>query len=98
MQVNLNGATPDPILSQKNNETPAQASQVAGQNGNDTATLSLGQDQTGALVSQTMATPDMRLDKIEALRQSISSGDYKIEPDKIADAMLNESAKTESGS
>ena len=64
MQVNLNGATPDPILSQKNNESPAQASQAAPGNSDDTATLSLGQDQTGALVSQTMATPDMRLDKI----------------------------------
>ena len=98
MQVNLNGATPDPILSQEKSQTTAPAPGAGHEQGDDKATLSSGQDQTATLVSQTMATPNMRLDKIEALRQAINSGEYKIEPDKIADAMLNDSAKVGSGS
>jgi len=93
MQVNLNGTTPDPILSQKQSQTTSPAPQVSQEQGADKATLSSGQDQTATLLSQAMATPDVRLDKIEALRQAINSGEYKIEPDKIADAMLNDSAK-----
>ena len=98
MQVNLNGATPDPILSQGKSETTAPAPGVSLEQRDDKATLSSGQDQTATLVSQTMATPEIRLDKIDALRQAINSGEYKIEPDKIADAMLNDSTKVGSGS
>lgn len=98
MQVNLNGATPDPILSQKKNEATESASEVRHEQANDKATLSLGQDKTGTLVSEAMTAPEIRLQKVEALRQAISSGEYKIEPDKIAAAILQESDKTKSGS
>jgi len=43
-----------------------------------------------SLVSQALATPAVRQDKIDALRQSIASGDYKVDADKIASALIGE--------
>jgi len=91
MKVDLNGVTPDPILTHQKNE-PAQASHVQPQ-AEDQATLSASRDSISTLTSQAMATAETRQDKIEALRQSVSSGQYKIEPEKIAEAILQESGK-----
>jgi negative regulator of flagellin synthesis FlgM len=98
MKVNLNGTTPDPIISQQGNRSSAQAPNVGYEHDQDKATLSLGQDNIAALTSQAMATSDIRQEKVAALRQAISSGQYKVEPEKVAEAMLQESANTKSGS
>jgi flagellar biosynthesis anti-sigma factor FlgM len=36
-----------------------------------------------------MSVPQIRQDKVEALRQSIQNGEYRVEPEKIAQAILN---------
>ena len=41
-----------------------------------------------ALSAQVLQFPEVRQDKVESLRQQIASGEYKIDPKKIADAML----------
>jgi negative regulator of flagellin synthesis FlgM len=38
------------------------------------------------------ATPDVREDRIAELKKRISSGDYKIDSDKVADKMISEHA------
>ena len=38
------------------------------------------------------ATPDVREDRIEALKKRIASGDYKIDSDAIADKMISDHA------
>ena len=44
-----------------------------------------------SLQATALSQPEIRSDKIQALRQAISTGQYKIEPDKIAEALVNES-------
>jgi flagellar biosynthesis anti-sigma factor FlgM len=39
-----------------------------------------------------MHSPEIRQDKVQSLQQAISSGQYKLEPDKIAGAMIDEHA------
>lgn len=98
MKVNLNGTTPDPIISRQGNSPAPQAPNVSHEGDEDKATLSLGHDNIGALTSQAMSTSDVRQDKVVALRQAISSGQYKVEPEEVAAAILQESANTGSQS
>jgi negative regulator of flagellin synthesis FlgM len=57
----------------------------------DTATLPLDNENTKALIAKALSFPETRQDKIEALRRAITSGEYRIEPDKVAEAILHES-------
>jgi len=58
----------------------------------DHTTLTSGAGSITSLVSEAMNSPEIRQDKVESLQQAISSGQYKIEPDKIAGAMIDEHA------
>jgi negative regulator of flagellin synthesis FlgM len=96
MKIELTNSTPDPIVTPRgsnNNNSSTPTNQVQA-HGEDTASLSFDRASIGSLVSQAMALPGVRQDKVDALRQAISSGQYKVEPDKVADAMLQESPKS----
>jgi len=43
-----------------------------------------------SLEAQALSSPGIRQDKVEALRQAIQRGEYKVEPDKIAHAILQQ--------
>jgi negative regulator of flagellin synthesis FlgM len=94
MKIDLNSSTPDPIITPRgnNNEATSTTSQVQN-SGDDKATLSYDHANIGALTSQALASSDVRQDKIDALRQAIGNGQYKVEPDKVAESMLQESPK-----
>jgi negative regulator of flagellin synthesis FlgM len=59
----------------------------------DKTSLSADTQSIASLQAQAMATPAIRQDKVEALRQSIQNGDYKLEPDQIAQAILNQNQR-----
>jgi flagellar biosynthesis anti-sigma factor FlgM len=59
--------------------------------GEDTATLSSDRVNLTALTARALANNEIRQDKVEALRQAIAKGDYRIEPSKIAAAMVGQS-------
>jgi flagellar biosynthesis anti-sigma factor FlgM len=42
-----------------------------------------------ALATQALATPEIRQTQVDSLRQSVSSGQYQLDPNAIADAMLH---------
>jgi negative regulator of flagellin synthesis FlgM len=93
MKIDLNNSIPDlTVTSRQNNNNPASTSPVHHAE-EDTASLSFDRTSVGSLVSQAIAAPDVRQDKIDALRQAISSGQFKVEPDKVAEAILQESPK-----
>ena len=54
----------------------------------DTTKLAFDRTTNGTLTSQAMAVTDVRQDKVDALREAINSGQYKVQPDEIAEAML----------
>ncbi|MGO8794585.1 MAG: flagellar biosynthesis anti-sigma factor FlgM [Candidatus Sulfotelmatobacter sp.] len=98
MKIDVNSPTPDAIVTPQGNTnnapstTSASTNQVQS-NTEDKTTLAFDRANIASLVSQAMASPDVRQDKVEALRQAISNGQYKVEPDKVADAMLQVSPK-----
>ena len=59
----------------------------------DKASLSTDALSISALEAQAMATPPIRQDRVEALRQSIQNGDYRVEADKIAHAILEQNQR-----
>jgi flagellar biosynthesis anti-sigma factor FlgM len=60
--------------------------------GGDRTTLTSGSGSISSLVSEAMSTPDIRHEKVQSLQHAISSGQYKLDPDKIAGAMIDEHA------
>ena len=58
----------------------------------DRTTLTSGSSSLQALVSEAMNTRPIRSDKVSALQQAISSGQYKLDPVAIAGAMIDEHA------
>jgi len=50
----------------------------------DHATIS----SVGDLVTAALKQPEVRADKVSALREAISSGTYKVDPDAIASSIV----------
>lgn len=94
MRIDLTNAA----ASQLANDPTTQA--VNGQNSapsaahstEDRTTFTSDQASVGQLVSTAMQTPEIRHDKVAALQQAISSGQYKPDPASIAASMLDEHA------
>jgi negative regulator of flagellin synthesis FlgM len=59
----------------------------------DKASFSSDNLDLPSLEAQALALPEIRQDKVDALRQAIQNGNYKVEPDKIAQAMIEQNKK-----
>lgn len=60
---------------------------VAGESG-DVARLSTGSDAVAAMRSQLDSVPDVRQDRVQALQQAISLGQFVVSPQRIATGMM----------
>ena len=94
MRIDLTNTQASQISGQPNsNKVKTQNGSVADVDGSgDHATLTSGSGSISSLVSEAMSSPDVRQDKVQALQQAIGNGQYKLEPDKIAGAMIDEHA------
>jgi len=57
----------------------------------DRTTFHSGPANVRALVSTALASPEIRQDKVDSVRQSIQDGSYKFDAGKVADAMISSS-------
>jgi len=57
----------------------------AGERAEDAATIS----STSTLVAKALATTDVRLDKVEALRRSIAEGSYEVSSSELASKIVD---------
>jgi negative regulator of flagellin synthesis FlgM len=73
----------------KENAAPAAPSQPAASIGDKVSVSADAMLRTAAL-STALNTPDVRQDKIDALKQQISDGTYKIDSEKIAAKLLED--------
>jgi negative regulator of flagellin synthesis FlgM len=58
--------------------------------GEDQAQLSGAHTQVQALAAQVLQLPDVRQEKVSALRQAILTGAYRPDKEQVADALLNQ--------
>jgi flagellar biosynthesis anti-sigma factor FlgM len=94
MRIDLYNSAASQIDSEPNQKRvnaqniPATESDSSG----DRTTLTSGSSSVSSLVSEAMQSPAIRQDKVQSLQQAVSSGQYKLDPDKIAGAMIDEHA------
>ena len=97
MKVDLNGLTGPTLDGVKSSQrTPAEAAATSAggaeaATGEDAATLSVGSSSVNSLVAKALDAPAIRQDKVEALRQAVQNGEYKVNPALIAEAMIRQS-------
>jgi flagellar biosynthesis anti-sigma factor FlgM len=88
MRINLNTPGANQISPERTSTAPGSSASSTGRTSEvdkfagDTVSLS-------SLAAQTMQMPAVRQDKVDALRHQIATGDYAIDPQKTADAMLD---------
>ena len=70
----------------KSSASKAASSEYAGST-EDRATFSSAGTAIQSLTAEAMNTPQVRQDKVDALRQSIASGQYHSDPASTADAI-----------
>ena len=93
MRIDLNHASASQIAAEQNNKAAVSAKAAVDRDGDgdvDKTSFSSDQDAVSKLASQAMQTSPVRQDKVDALRQSIQNGEYKLDPGKIADAMIKD--------
>ena len=95
MRIDLDAKTPEATQPGKSSKSgsraPADASSRAGSE-DDQALLSLDRGKVQALEAKVMSAPEIRQERVEALRNQIQSGTYQAPPEQTAEAMLSEMA------
>jgi len=66
----------------------ADVTRAAAPNADDVAQLSSGSDAVAKLKMQLDTVPEVRQQRVEALKQAIGDGTYRISPHAVATAML----------
>lgn len=93
MRIDLTQATASQIASEPSSKpVSAQNVNVSDVAGEDRTTLSSSRQSLSALVSTAMSSPEIRQDRVDSLKQAINSGQYELDPEKIATSMIDEHA------
>jgi negative regulator of flagellin synthesis FlgM len=93
MRIDLNQAASQ--IANESNPKPVDAENVAASdlaNSGDRTTLTSAQQSLNSLVSTAMSSPEIRQDRVDSLKQSISDGTYELDPEQIAASMIDERA------
>jgi flagellar biosynthesis anti-sigma factor FlgM len=92
MRIDLYNSAASQISSeQSSQQVSAQNAAKSGQpSGEDRATLTSDSTSVGSLVSTALASPEVRQDLVASLRQSVASGQYDLDPNKIAGSMIDD--------
>ena len=61
----------------------------------DKTSLSLDTLSVSSLTTQAMESPSVRQDRVEALRQQVQNGEYNLDANKIAQAILQQNKRAE---
>jgi flagellar biosynthesis anti-sigma factor FlgM len=70
------------------NNAAANATNPAAESGEDQAVLSSAHLQIASLSAQAAQLPEVREQKVQALRQAVETGRYRPEPDQTAGALI----------
>jgi len=90
MRIDLNPVALNNVTAPQTSKAEVSADHQLQGPEEDRTTLSTDAASLQALTAKAMGSPEIRQDRVDALRQAISSGQYKIEPDQIATAMILE--------
>jgi flagellar biosynthesis anti-sigma factor FlgM len=90
MRVDIFNSAASQIASeQSSQQVSAQNAAKSGQT-EDHATLTADSTSVGSLVNLALSSPEVRQNMVDNLRQSVSSGQYELDPGKIAASMVDD--------
>jgi flagellar biosynthesis anti-sigma factor FlgM len=90
MRIGLNNPDPQSISAEQAKKSSTTAtSQPEPAKVGDTATPSQDRVTLTALASQALGLPEVRQGQVDSLRQAINNGQYHVDPQEIADAILS---------
>jgi flagellar biosynthesis anti-sigma factor FlgM len=92
MRIDSNQPVSNQVALERSARNSGKADGEAGAH-SEGATFSADTGGVAGLEARVLSTPEIRQDRVAALRESIRSGSYSLDPGQIADAMLNESAR-----
>jgi flagellar biosynthesis anti-sigma factor FlgM len=94
MRIDLSNSSAGELSSELSaQQVSAQNATQAGKSGaEDHATLTSDSVSVNSLVSASLSSPEIRQDKVDSLRLSVSSGQYELDPAKIASSMVDQYA------
>lgn len=72
-----------------NNAAGDEARKPSATAGEDTVSLSQGSQQVIELQQQLKSAPEVDSAKVEAIKQEIARGNYPLDPEKIAENLIN---------
>jgi len=93
MRVDLRTHGPEPPDKSKPgraSQTPPPSAHESDAARVDQARFSFDQKRVQTLEAQAMAQPEVREQRVEALRQAIGKGEYAVSDSQVADAMIAE--------
>jgi negative regulator of flagellin synthesis FlgM len=93
MRIDLFNTAASQISNEQSSQVSVQNAAKSGQSDvEDRATLTSDSVSVSSLVSTALNSPAVRQDKVDSLRQSINSGQYELDPEKIAASIVDEQA------
>jgi flagellar biosynthesis anti-sigma factor FlgM len=94
MRIDLYNSAASQIASEQSSQqvTTLPGASSGQADSEDRATLTSDSTSVGSLVSTALNSPETRQDKVAALQQAISSGQYELDPGKIAASMVDDHA------
>jgi len=92
MRIDSNQPVSSQLSTERTSRNSGKAGSAAGASA-EGATFSPDPSGVTSLEAQVMATPEIRSDRVAALRESIRNGSYQVDAGSIADAILRESSR-----
>jgi flagellar biosynthesis anti-sigma factor FlgM len=92
MRIDLNSSVPQRVETEKSAKSDAATNRADSTQESDGTHVQDTVRLTG-LASQAMSMPEVRQDMVARLRQSVQSGQYSVDPQKVAEAMLQHAAR-----
>jgi flagellar biosynthesis anti-sigma factor FlgM len=93
--LNLNTSNLDRTTLSQTQQSTARSASTDDVQTQDVTDFSHDNTHIQSLTTQALNNPAIRQDKVDALRQAIAGGNYVIEPEKVADAMMQDSQSSE---
>ena len=93
MRIDLNNVLMTGV--ERDGQTRKAGKAPSAPNVEDKTSLSSDALSVSSLESQAMAAPAVRQDRFEALRQAVQNGEYKLEPEKVARAILEQNKRAD---
>jgi flagellar biosynthesis anti-sigma factor FlgM len=93
MRIDLTNSSASELSTELSSQVSTPGTAQTGKAGTeDRATFTSDSVSVNSLVSTALSSPEIRQDKVDSLRLAVDSGQYELDPAKIASSMVDDYA------